>query len=97
MVIIGAGLAAKLGLRVGRRDHPDRAQGQCHALRHHAAGQDLSQWPASSEIGNTLYDSNFIFMPLDEAQDYFNIGDTVSGIEVMVTDPDSDLAMLPAI
>jgi len=48
-------------------------------------------------VGNTLYDSNYIFMPLSEAQLYFNYGDTVSGIEVMVTDPDANLAMLPAL
>jgi lipoprotein-releasing system permease protein len=48
-------------------------------------------------VGNTLYDSNYIFMPLGEAQLYFNYGDTVSGIEVMVTDPEANLAMLPAL
>ena len=49
------------------------------------------------KIGNTLYDSNFVFMPLDEAQAFFNTGEGVTGIEVMVTDPDNDMAMLPAI
>src|SRR5690349_5836526 len=48
-------------------------------------------------VGNTLYDNNYIFMPLSEAQLYFNYGDTVSGIEVMVSDPDANLAMLPAL
>jgi lipoprotein-releasing system permease protein len=36
-------------------------------------------------------------MPLEEAQAYFDYGDTVSGIEVMLTDPEADLAMLPAL
>jgi lipoprotein-releasing system ATP-binding protein len=36
-------------------------------------------------------------MPLNEAQLYFNYGDTVSGIEVMLTDPEADMAMLPAL
>ena len=48
VVIVGAGLAQKLGIRAWRLHHPDRAQGQCHALRHHAADQDLYAWPASS-------------------------------------------------
>jgi lipoprotein-releasing system permease protein len=48
-------------------------------------------------VGNTLYDSNYIFMPLNEAQLYFNYGDSVSGIEVMVNDPDANLAMQPAL
>ncbi len=42
-VIIGQGLANKLGAAAGRRHHADRATGQCHALRHHAAHQDLSR------------------------------------------------------
>jgi lipoprotein-releasing system permease protein len=52
---------------------------------------------SSFHIGNTLYDSNYIFMPLNEAQLYFNTGDTVNGIEVMINDPEADLAMLPAL
>src|SRR6185295_1532459 len=48
-------------------------------------------------VGNTLYDNNYVFMPLNEAQLYFNYGDSVSGIEVMVTDPEANLAMLPAL
>ena len=46
-------------------------------------------------VGMTQYDAGFIFMPLYEAQLFFNSEDGVSGIEVMVTDPDNDLAMLP--
>ncbi|HKU64165.1 MAG TPA: FtsX-like permease family protein, partial [Rhizomicrobium sp.] len=48
-------------------------------------------------VGNTLYDNNYIFMPLNQAQLYFNYGDSVSGIEVMVADPEGNLAMLPAL
>jgi lipoprotein-releasing system permease protein len=40
------------------------------------------------EIGLSQFDSSFVFMPLDEAQLYFNMGDSVSGLELMVTDPD---------
>ncbi len=39
-------------------------------------------------IGMSEYDATFVFMPLKEAQLYFNLGDTVSGLEVMVKDPD---------
>ena len=49
------------------------------------------------KIGISAYDSGFVFMPLDEAQLFFNTGDGVTGIEVMVTEPDNDMAMLPAI
>ncbi len=39
-------------------------------------------------IGMSLYDSSYIFMPLDEAQLYFNMDNTVTGLEMMVADPD---------
>ena len=40
------------------------------------------------QIGMSEYDKTFIFMPLPEAQAYFNMGDNASGIEVMVDNPD---------
>lgn len=40
------------------------------------------------QIGMSEYDQSFVFMPLAEAQLYFNLGDTVNGLEVMVRDPD---------
>jgi lipoprotein-releasing system permease protein len=40
-------------------------------------------------IGMSEYDQAFVFMPLQEAQLYFNMGTRVSGLEVMVQDPDS--------
>jgi len=39
-------------------------------------------------VGMSEYDSTFIFMPLAEAQAYFNLGNGVTGIEMMVKDPD---------
>jgi len=40
-------------------------------------------------IGMSEYDQTYIFMPLKEAQLFFGLGDTVQGIEVMVTQPDN--------
>jgi lipoprotein-releasing system permease protein len=45
-------------------------------------------------IGMSEYDQTFIFMPLDEAQAYFNMDGSVSGIEVMVSDPDRIESMI---
>ena len=39
-------------------------------------------------VGMSEYDLSYVFMPLEEAQLYFNMGDSVSGLEVMVKDPD---------
>jgi lipoprotein-releasing system permease protein len=40
-------------------------------------------------IGMSEYDNAYIFMPLQEAQLYFNMGNTVTGLEVMITDADA--------
>ena len=40
-------------------------------------------------IGMSEYDESVMFMPLKEAQLFFGLGDTVQGIEVMVTQPDN--------
>ncbi|MBV8976132.1 MAG: lipoprotein-releasing ABC transporter permease subunit [Alphaproteobacteria bacterium] len=39
-------------------------------------------------IGMSEYDQSYIFMPLAQAQLYFNLADAVSGLEVMTDDPD---------
>ncbi|MEM7668047.1 MAG: lipoprotein-releasing ABC transporter permease subunit [Pseudomonadota bacterium] len=39
-------------------------------------------------VGMHQYDSAFVFMPLAQAQKFFNKIDRVDGVEVMVTDPD---------
>jgi lipoprotein-releasing system permease protein len=49
------------------------------------------------KAGLSDYDENIIYMPLAEAQDYLNLGDGVSLIEVMVRDPENVDALLPAL
>src|SRR6185312_17150309 len=39
-------------------------------------------------IGMSEYDQTIVFMPLKEAQLFFGLGNTVGGIEVMVSDPE---------
>jgi lipoprotein-releasing system permease protein len=48
-------------------------------------------------VGMSEYDSTFVFMPLDQAQLFFNQDATVSGLEVMVRDPDAIKAMVASI
>ena len=40
------------------------------------------------EIGMSEYDAAFVFMPLTEAQAYFNRANDVTSIEVYTTNPD---------
>ncbi len=39
-------------------------------------------------IGMSEYDRTIVFMPLDQAQLFFNLGDSVPSLEAMVADPD---------
>jgi lipoprotein-releasing system permease protein len=48
-------------------------------------------------IGMSTYDSSFVFMPIEEAQLYFNMGNTASGLEVMIDDPDKADDMVDAL
>ena len=49
------------------------------------------------KVGMSEYDSSVIFMPLAEAQSYFNRGKGITGIEVMVDDPDRVEELRPRI
>jgi lipoprotein-releasing system permease protein len=95
-VIIGNGLANKLGVGPGGEITLFAAKGNVtpfgttpRAKTYHVAG--------TFHVGNIIYDNNYVYLPLEEAQLYFNTGDGVSGIEVMVNDPEADTALLPAI
>src|SRR5258706_11823510 len=95
-VIVGSGLAAKLGVQVGGDITLIAPKGNITPF---GTTPRVKTYHVIStfRIGNTLYDGNYIFMPLPEAQLYFNYGDTVSGVEVMLTDPEADLGLLPAL
>ncbi len=49
------------------------------------------------KVGMSEYDQSVIFMPLAEAQTYFNRGNGVTGIEVMLDDPDRVNELRPKI
>ncbi len=42
---------------------------------------------ATFEAGMSLFDSSMVYMPLKAAQEYFNMDDGVTGIEIMLEDP----------
>jgi lipoprotein-releasing system permease protein len=87
-VIIGSRLADQLSLRAGDRitlASPGAAagpKGTTPRIKPYRVA-------AVFEIGMSEYDSTMVFMPLAEAQTYFNRANDVSGIEVFVsTNPD---------
>jgi len=93
-VIIGAGLAQKLDLHPGGAITLIAPQGNVTPF---GTTPRIKTYTVAGtfKVGMTQYDTSFIFMPLKEAQLFFNAEGNVSGIEVMVSDPDHDLSMLP--
>ena len=95
-VIIGQGLAQRLGIRRGGSITLIAPKGDVTPF---GSTPRIKTYLVAGvfKIGNSAYDSGFVFMPLEEAQLFFNTGDGVTGIEVMVQKPDNDIAMLPSI
>lgn len=89
-VVVGSRLARKLGLTVGRPITIVAAKGRASPMGM-VPRMRAYRIVATFEVGMYEYDSSFIFMPLKAAQVFFRRGASVSGIEVMVEDPD-DLA-----
>ncbi|HXZ18118.1 MAG TPA: ABC transporter permease, partial [Roseiarcus sp.] len=89
---VGAKLAERLGLRVGD---------SMTIIAPHGAETPFGVTPrmksyavaAIFQIGMSTFDSTFVFMPLAEAQTFFNQDGQASVIEVYVDDPDDMDAM----
>ncbi len=86
-VIIGSRLAQKLGVVPGMNITLIAPRGDVTPFGT-SPRQKSYNIAGTFSVGMTEYDQTFIFMPLDEAQAYFNMGDNVSGIEVMLDNPD---------
>lgn len=87
VVVVGTRLAFRLGLRLGDK---------ITILSPRGAATPFGTAPrvkaftiaALFEIGMSEYDSSFIFMPLSDAQKFFNMKNSASAIEIMVERPD---------
>jgi lipoprotein-releasing system permease protein len=95
-VIIGSRLAARLGLEPGGQITLIAPRGNVTPF---GVTPRIKTYTVAGtfQIGHSEYDAVYVFMPLDEAQAYFNMGDMVTGLEVMVTDPDRVDGLLGAI
>jgi lipoprotein-releasing system permease protein len=49
------------------------------------------------EVGEYNYDTNYFFMPLAQAQSYFQYGDEVGALEIILTHPDMTTKMFPVV
>ena len=86
-VILGARLAERLGLVPGMMVTLVAPKG---AVTPFGTTPRIKAYRLAGtfRIGMSEYDQTYIFMPLMEAQLFFDMGNTVQGIEVMVNAPD---------
>lgn len=95
-VAIGSGLASKLGLTVGsylRIITPDGDETPFGVTPRVKAYKVA----AIFEVGMSEYDSIFVFMPLYEAQMFFNLGDQVKSLELFLNNPDAVEKIKPVV
>ena len=93
---IGKRMADKLGLSVGDGIQLIAPEGDVTPF---GVTPRQKTYPvvAIFEVGMSQYDSSIIYLPLSEAQFYFNSEGTVQSIEVSVDDPDAVDQVRPAV
>ena len=86
-VAIGVGLAQKLNITLGDKITLITPEGNVSAF---GVSPRVKAYPVTAifKMGMSEYDATFVFMPLKEAQLYFNLGDAVTVIETFVTNAD---------
>jgi lipoprotein-releasing system permease protein len=95
-VALGVRLASMLGVTIGDRVTLVSPNGTITPM---GMTPRVKAYPvvAIFEIGMSEYDATFAFLPFQEAQTYFNLGDRASAIEVYLHDPDSVDRMRPEV
>ena len=86
-IALGEGLARNLGVFVGQKirlTSPDGITTPFGKVPRSKAYEVVYIF----RVGMSQYDSAYIFMPLEEAQTFFNMIERADAIEVMVDDPD---------
>ncbi len=95
-IAIGTGLAQSLGVNVGDKVMLISPRGAVTPL---GTSPRIKSYPVAAifNIGMSEYNSTYVFMPLSQAQLYFNSPDAVQAIEVYLNDPDQVDTMRPAV
>ncbi|MBC2773614.1 lipoprotein-releasing ABC transporter permease subunit [Rhizobium sp. AQ_MP] len=95
-VLIGSRMAAQLGLSAGDTITLVSPEGDITPL---GVNPRVKSYPVSGifEIGMSEYDASIIYMPLEEAQLYFNVEGIVQSIELFISDPDAVDELRPKI
>jgi lipoprotein-releasing system permease protein len=92
MVVVGARLANRMGLRAGDKITLISPKGNVTAFGTVPRMRSY-RIAATFMIGMFEYDSGFIFMPLEAAQVYFRLPDAISSLEVLVDKADNAVEM----
>lgn len=87
-IAIGSRLAQNLGVAVGDRVTLLSPHGQVTAL---GVTPRVKAYPvvATFEIGMSEYDATFVFLPIADAQLFFDVEGQASAIDIFVEDPDA--------
>ena len=87
-VIVGVGVARRLGLFAGSQITLTSPRGNVTPI---GTTPRIKTYTVAGDFdsGASQYNNAIIFMPMEEAQLYFNLPDAVTGLEIMVADPDS--------
>jgi len=95
-IAIGSRMAQNLGLLLGDNITIISPNGNVTPM---GVTPRVKNYPITAifEIGMSEYDATFVFMPLTEAQGYFNMDGRATGIEVYIADPDRVGQMVPII
>ena len=95
-IAIGSRMADNLGLVVGDRLTLISPEGDVTPF---GTSPRVKSYPVTAifEVGMSEYDSAIVFMPLEEAQLYFNSEGIVQMIEIFLDDPDRVDELRPAI
>jgi lipoprotein-releasing system permease protein len=95
-VLLGARLAERMGLSVGDRITLISPKGNITAFGT-VPRMRAYQIIGLFDIGMFEYDSGFIFMPMQAAQTYFRMPDSVTTLEIFIDDPDKAPQMARAL
>lgn len=95
-VLVGSRMAAQLGLSAGDTITLVSPEGDITPL---GVNPRVKSYPVSGifEIGMSEYDASIIYMPLEEAQLYFNAEGIVQSIELFINNPDDVDRLRPLI
>jgi lipoprotein-releasing system permease protein len=94
-VAVGSRMAQQLGIALGDNVTIISPRGSVTPM---GVTPRLKAYPVTAifEIGMSEYDATFLFMPLEEAQAYFNMDTKATGVEIYVMDPD-DVGIMKAV